>query len=87
MLVLKQREGARENEDKKLRGSVLSKFLRPKQGVSVAERMRRPCDGGGHRSGSNPVTPMRFKSKCSKNLSVSAFFVPFFGCFLVIITG
>ncbi len=38
-------------------------------------------------AGSNPVTPMRNQSKCSKNLSVSAFFVPFFGVFLVIITG
>ena len=38
-------------------------------------------------AGSNPVTPMRNQSKYSKNLSVSAFFVPFFGVFLVIITG
>ena len=38
-------------------------------------------------AGSNPVTPMRNQSKCSKNLSVSAFFVPFLGVFFVTLTG
>ena len=87
LLVPNQCEGSRGNDDKMLRWSILLKFLRPKQGVertgvSYTTMRRRRASAG-----SNPVTPMRKQSKCSKNLSVSAFFVPFFEVFLVIITG